>query len=339
MNVAALERTLESGALKPIYLIYGPEPFFRIEALRLIRATALKSGDTDISEPEPETLSPADLLDDLRTPTLFAPKRLILIDGATQLIAQSADLLAGYAEFPATRATLALVAETVDTRRKAAKRLVERATVVECPTLKARDLTTWCIRRARRYDKIMEGPAAKMLVDLAGANLCQLDGRIQALVSYCKDHPRIAARHVSDLVGGDHAQTVWDLVRAISDRAAPAALRSLNRLLREPKITHTWILGALARETRALWQFKLLADEGNSVEEIRQRIGKPLWLVRKLMQNVERMDAAGLERNDHLLLQADIDCKTNAGPKDWILETLVIRLCGAAERSRSSVHS
>jgi len=324
-TVADLERLLKKNGLEPVYVIHGPEPFLRSEALRLIKEAATE--DTDLSEPEPTRLDPAALLDDLRTTSLFAPKRLVIVDGADALIANSADLLCGYAERPGATTTLALAAESVDARKKPVKRLLKNVVNIPCPAMKPREIPTWCMHRARYHGKPMDSEAARLLVDLAGTGLGQLDGQIRALVTYCHERKRITSKHVAALVGGDHARTVWDLVRAISDRAPAKALRALDRLLREPKVTTPWILGALAREMRDLWRLKQLVSEGHPDTEIQKRMGKAPWLTRRMMQNVRRMELGRLKGLYRLLLRADVASKTGLAPDSWILQSLTLQLC------------
>jgi len=327
MNIAALERSLESGTLKPVYVIYGPEGFLRGEALRLIKQ-ATEGEETAVSEPEAAHLDSAGLLDDLRTPALFAPKRLLIVDDAQAFITESGEILAGYAARPAPNATLVLLAESLDRRKKSVKALLKKVARVECPLVKSGAIPSWCIARARIHGKRLEPAAAKLLVDLAGTSLGQLDRHIQGLAVYCNERDAISSRAVADLVGGDHARTVWELVRAITARSAADALRALNRLLREPKVTTPWIIGALARESRDMWQVKDLVEQGHSADEIQTRLGKPAWLIQRIMKNVGGIHRSRLKSNHRLLLQADVDSKTGGSGDAWILEALVLRLCG-----------
>lgn len=326
MDNAELHRAIESSDLAPVYLIHGPENFLRREAVRMLLAAA-RERDIDTSEPEPRDVDITSLLDDLRTPGLFAAARMVIVDDASALIAGAADLLAAYAEHPGANATLVLAAETIDGRKKGMKALLKKAASVECPAVRPYEVPAWCVRRARGHGKPMDSAAARLLVDLAGTNLGQIDGQIEALATYCHDKPRIASEDVMNLVGGDHARTVWELVRAISERAPKTALGALNRLVREPKVTPSWIIGSLARESRDLWRTKRLVDEGCSPGEIQTRLGKPQWLVRRILQATERVDQKRLRANYRRILQADVDTKTGAGSDEWILEALVVRLC------------
>jgi len=328
MNTFELTHSLKTGDLAPVYLIYGSESFTRTEALRILRAAAEKR-NADVVEPAPEGLEAEALLDDLRTPSLFAASRLVIVDGADSLISQSAELLLAYAEKPSRSATLALAAGTVDARRKNAKGLLAKSATVECSPVRAYEVPAWCVQRAKFHGKpLADLAAAKLLIDLAGVNLGQLDGRIQALAAYCRDKPRIRSEDVMDLVGGDHARTVWELARAVTSRKPSPALRAVDRLLREPRVKPHWIVASLARESRDISRTRRLYDEGQSAGDIAKRLGKPSWLMKRLLPVAQRADPKTLRRNGRLLLRADRDLKTRPSrEEEWIVESLVLRLC------------
>ena len=331
MNLSDLQRALESDGLRAVYLVHGPETFLRTEAVQLICKAALsQADDTDILELDGGEVEPCSLLDDLRTPGLFAPRRLLIVENSGSLLANAGDLLLAYVEKPASGSSLVLVTESVDARKKGMKKLLQKTVAVACPTPKQRELPSWCIGRARMHGKRMDPGAARMLVDLAGENMGRLDGHLEALTAYCRERQRITAKDVSDLIGGDHARTVWELVRAISARSPATALRALNRLLRDGT-KPPWIIAALAHETRLLWHVKSLLDRGRSAAHIQEHLGKPDWLVRRILQTVRNASTERLRANHGLLLQADMQCKTGQGSDRWIVENLVLQLCGAAK--------
>ncbi len=332
MNVAALEKSLKSGGPKAVYLIQGPEAFFRREALSLIRKAVTGDGDAaDIRELEAEKLDPRDLLDDLRTPGLFAARRLIIVENADLLLRDTGDLLLRYAERPATNATLVLVATRLDARRKAVKVIMQKAVAVECPAMRQRELMSWCINRARRLGKRLRPDAARLLLDLAGRNLGQLDGQIGSLAAYCDRRAEITAEDVSNLVGGDHARDVWEIVRATTARSPTAALRALHRLRREPRSSPTAVIGSLGREVRDMWIVKRLLDAGWPKTEVQDRVLKPDWVFAAIVRTVKGVKEAELRVNHRRVLNADVECKTTSRTNWWVVERLVLELCGVEQ--------
>ena len=343
MDFHELPRHLASGELAPVYLVAGPEDFLRAEAVKLIRERAARGKEPcDTAELDAAEGDPRKLLDDLRTPSLFAPRRLALIENAGLLLERALEPLLQYVERPSPRTTLVLVAGKVrKSARKPSKkpkkeapkpaahskaRLLRKITTVQCPIVPQKALAGWCIQRARALGKPMEPNAAALLADRIGTNLGQMDGQIRNLIACCKERPAITEKDVSDLCGGDRLWQAWELAEMILDRNAPQALRALDRLFRDGE-SPQGLLVPIGRNIRRLIVIKQLAQEGLKDDEIARRAGAPPWLIGKLLREKRNLTIADLKDMLHQVLKADLDCKTGGGRDTWILERLVLRLC------------
>ncbi len=343
MDFHELPRHLASGELAPVYLVAGPEDFLRAEAVKLIRERAARGKEPcDTAELDAAEGDPRKLLDDLRTPLLFAPRRLALIENAGLLLERALEPLLQYVERPSPRTTLVLVAgEVRKSARKPSKkpkkeapkpaahskaRLLRKITTVQCPIVPQKALAGWCIQRARALGKPMEPNAAALLADRIGTNLGQMDGQIRNLIACCKERPAITEKDVSDLCGGDRLWQAWELAEMILDRNAPQALRALDRLFRDGE-SPQGLLVPIGRNIRRLIVIKQLAQEGLKDDEIARRAGAPPWLIGKLLREKRNLTIADLKDMLHQVLKADLDCKTGGGRDTWILERLVLRLC------------
>jgi DNA polymerase-3 subunit delta len=342
MQFSELARHLAKEELGPAYLVFGPEGFLRSEAVRLIREKISARGKEacDTAELDAAEGDPRKLLDDLRTPSLFAPRRLVLIENAGLLLDRAAEPLLNYVERPSPRTTLVLVAgekrpsarrkppkkpkeESPEPAPRARERLLRKIRAVECPMVSQKALAGWCAQRARELGKPMDTEAAALLADLVGTNLGQMDGQIRNLIAYCKERPRITEKDVSDLCGGDRAWRTWELTEAILDRRAPAALRALDRLLREGE-SPVGILAAIGRDLRRLIAIQELDRNGLDAAEIAGRTRAQPWLVKQLLDKKQRRAAAELKLLLHQALEADLECKTGPGRDRWILERLAL---------------
>ena len=346
MNFPELPKHLASGELEPVYLVFGPEDFLRTEAVRLIREKAARGKEPcDTAELDAAEGDPRKLLDDLRTPSLFAPRRLVLIENAGLLFDERAlEPLLQYVEQPSPRTTLVLVAgemrksarkeskkpkkEPPESAAHAKERLLRKITAVECPIVPQKALAGWCIQRARALGKPMEPDAAALLADMVGTNLGQMDGQIRNLITYCKERPRITEKDVSDLCGGDRA-----LAHLGTDRDDPRSKHAGGAARARPahprRGQSLGLLVPIGRDIRRLIVIKQLARQGLNEAEIARRAGAQSWLVGKLLREKKSLTIAELKAKLHQVLEADMDCKTGGGRDTWILERLVLRLCAA----------
>ncbi|MGD1000743.1 MAG: DNA polymerase III subunit delta [Candidatus Brocadiia bacterium] len=343
MNFSELPKHLASGELDPVYLVAGPEDFLRTEAVRLLREkAALGKEPCDTFELDAAEGEPLKLLDDLRTPSLFAPRRLVLIENAALLLDRAPAPLLRYVEQPSPRTTLVLVAgEARKSARKPSKkpkkeppkaaaqdkaRVLRKITTVQCPVVPQKALAGWCVQRARALGKPMESNAAALLADRIGTNLGQMDGQIRNLIACCKERPRITEKDVADLCGGDRLWLAWELAEMILDRKTPQALRALDRLIRDGD-SPQGLLVPIGRNIRRLIVIKQLARQGLKEDEIARRAGAQPWLIGKLLREKRGLAIPELKDMLHQVLRADVDCKTGGGRDTWILERLVLKLC------------
>jgi DNA polymerase-3 subunit delta len=347
MYFPELPKHLASDELASVYLVFGPEDFLRSEAVRLIREKAARGKEPcDTTELDAADDDPRKLFDDLRTPSLFAPRRLVLIENAGLLFdGRALEPLLQYVEQPSPRTTLVLVAgemrksarkeskktkkEPPESAARGKERLLRKITAVQCPTVSQRALAGWCVQRARALGKPMEPNAAALLAERVGTNLGQMDGQIRNLITCCEKRPRITEKDVSDLCGGDRARRAWELTQAILDRNTPVALRALDRLIRDAE-SPIGLLVPIGRDIRRLIVIKQLARQGLNETEIARRTGAQSWLVGKLLREKKSLTIAELKVKLHQVLEADLDCKTGGGRDTWILERLVLRLCAGA---------
>ena len=349
MFFSELQRHLAKDELQPVYLVYGPEDFLRAEAVKLIRDKATRGKEScDVSEFDAAEGDPHKLLDDLRTPSLFAPRRLALVENAGLLVERAPESLLQYVGQPSLRTTLVLIAgEKRPSSGKPPKRpkkeptkpspadkpaahikeqLLRKLTVVDCPIVSQSRLTDWCVHRARALGKPMAPGAAALLADMIGTNLGELDGQIRNLIAYSKERPRVTEKDVSDLCSADRLWRTWELTEAILDRRTAAALRALERIFRDGE-KPVGILAAVGRDLRRLILIMQLARQGLNSAEISQRCRAQPWLVKRLVEKKQRRTIAELKDMLHQLLEADLECKTGGARDTWIVERLVLRQC------------
>src|SRR3990172_347698 len=131
MNATELARPI-GKRMGPIYVIHGPEPFLQREAVRLIRTCAAGEAGFDVVDMDAKEVDPRSILDELRTPGLFAPGRLIIVENGQFLLDRAPEPILRYARQPTATTVLVLMAESLDSRKKEVKALLKEAVVVEC---------------------------------------------------------------------------------------------------------------------------------------------------------------------------------------------------------------
>src|SRR5207302_2159083 len=97
---------------------------------------------------------------------------------------------------PAGAGTLVLDVKTWPATTRLAKLMEQGATIV-CKTPAAYKLPEWCVRwAAGQHGKQLSLPAARLLVDLVGPEMGQLDQELAKLATYAGQSAKIDAHDV-----------------------------------------------------------------------------------------------------------------------------------------------
>src|SRR5205823_14284817 len=107
----------------------------------------------------------------------------------------------------------------------------DSAATITCKAQSQYKLPEWCVQwAARRHAKQLTMNAARMLVDLIGADMGQLDQELTKLAIYVGTANRIDQDDVDKLVGSSRAKSTWKIFDAIGGGQPSAALAILDRL-------------------------------------------------------------------------------------------------------------
>lgn len=321
---------LKNDEPRPVYAIIGDEPFTRAQAIKVIRRAVLKDASEDMALSQydgSDAPDPAELLDELRTPSFLAPRRLIIVEDAGQWASRADDALRKYLQAPSTSGVLLLSLKKLAKNTKLGKAVRKNGMVVACKQPKERDLPGWIARRARSHGKKMDGQAARRLAECVGVNLPIIDQNLAKLALYVGDRDIIRTDDIEALVEDLPVTTIFRLTDALGSRQPGKALRVLDTLL-EQNHDASYILSMVRWAMERLVTTRTLLDQGASRDQIAKALRtRSDFFVKKTVEQAQRRSQAELLRGFDLLVQADLDTKTSAkAPRDT-LEHLLVRLC------------
>ncbi len=297
----ALEQ-IASGDLDPVYLVLGDDALEKAEVadafervvddgLRAFNIDRLYGGDASLRQ----------VIEVAHTLPMMAPRRIVIVMRAERCLtpkresqSTAADLEAfeAYLADPQPHASLILVADDLDKRRRATVRLLKVATVVTCGVVKSlADGERWVRRRIAAEGRSIEPAAARLLAAQAGPDLTRLRSDVERLVLFAADQSSIGVADVREIAGPAAAHDDWAVARAIERGQTAHAMKELALAL-EAGATPYMVLGQLA------------------------------WVVRTKLR-ADRLPAA-----IEALLRTDLALKSSAGDHRILLERLVLELCG-----------
>lgn len=341
----------------PMVVLGGEELYLRNEILTKIRNQVLGEGDPGMALVRLEAnVSIAEVLDECRMPSMFSPKKLVVVDPADNLLkstseeagggssggvgkgrrpaASPRELLEDFLEAQLQNpqdctSVLVLVCESWKKTTRLHKALDKLGAVHLCEPIKAFQVPAWLARRARdAYGKNIEPKASARLAELIGPDLQRLDNELAKLSLYEPDSPAITATAVDALVGFQHEQKIWDLIGALAARDAAKALQKMAEIWQmDPQIDFTAV-GAITFWLNQVLRAQELIAQGTSDMAISQQL--KLWpedRARLTLALARSWGPAGAAHWSRELLEVDIANKTGLGETRRNLEKFIVQLC------------
>ncbi|MCC7125001.1 MAG: DNA polymerase III subunit delta [Acidobacteria bacterium] len=258
------------------------------------------------------------LLSTARTLPMMAPRRVLIVHEAERLLSPKRskdedaepaaepagkkrkapattpiEELEAYIESPEPMTTMVFVAGPLDANRRLVKLLRKRAVTVDCGSLDSpQDAATWIRKRLEKDELTIDARAISLLLETTGLSLGRIRAEVEKIVLYAAGESAVTEAHVRDLM---------------LPQAEPGMDFALGKAI--------WANNAAA----ALGEVSAMFDTGAQAVMI-------LGQVRAAAGRL-RPDARARHGLD-LVLQTDLALKSSGGDPRFLIERLVVELCG-----------
>jgi DNA polymerase-3 subunit delta len=235
MHATAFLSSLAKWTPVPVVVLHGGEAQLKADVVRVICRETL-GGDEDaglgLSRHEGRDADLKTVRDELLTVSMFAPRRVVIIDDADDFVSRHRAGLEDYVEAPAKQSVLILDVKFWPKNTRLAKRLPDRGVDFDCSELAGAKLNEWLIGQMQaRFGKQLSRDAAVLMAELAGTGLSLLAQEVEKVAAYAGDRPKAGVEDVRAVVGGWRAETTWAMIDSIRDGRPAEALAALDRLL------------------------------------------------------------------------------------------------------------
>lgn len=310
---------------KPIYVVYGPDPFLRAEAVRDLLRRECGSPEASLGPTrfEGDRVALADVLDEVRTFSLLGDRRVVVVDDADGFVSKHRHALERYCRERPEVGCLILCCNQFDGRTRLFKAVQKTGELVRCEAPRGQALVGWIVTRAQRmYGKTMDAACATRLRELVGDAPGPLDSELSKLAIYVDPRGEIAAADVEALVGHNRGETVFAVLDAIASGDVRGALHHWERVLATDRAAPGRAIGGLAWGVRRLLDAKRAQLEGTPLAQLaRQHWVDPAVL----KQRLDRVSLRQLENQLSDLLSADLASKTGLSDVGGAVEKFIIR--------------
>lgn len=335
--------TKQNSPIFPIYFLYGPEDYLIEEQIRQLLNQALspRQRGFNLHLFSAEQHRAQEILQTAQTLPMFSPCRFILIRDADRFDEEQVEALLSYVQNPSPSTWLVMCGQTLGPWKRYLRGIEMKARVIEFPRLKGKGLVSWVRKRMEEKGKTISEEAAGYLVEVVGDHLQDLDNGLEKIFLSVGEKKKIELSDVEGITSEVKVSTVFDLTDAIGQQNLKKALTILEKALESKAIPFKreepspkrrddsipLLLGMMSKHYWNMWRVKEMALGRKTLEEMAGALQMKVWNVKKLLDQARGFSIASLREGILKCHQTDLAVKRGKGPKNLLMEKLVIDLC------------
>ncbi len=329
----------------PVYLLYGPEDYLIEEEIqRLLNQTlSRKERGFNLHLFNGEEHSGQEIVQAAQTLPMFSQNRFVLVREADRMDEEKVDMLMEYIRKPSASTCLVLQGQTPGHWKKCRKEIEKVGEVTEYGRLKGQGLISWIKGRIAEKGKTLSHEAAGYLVEVVGDHLYDLDNALEKAFLTVGAKGKIELTDVEEITTEVKISTVFDLTDAIGHQNLEKALGILEKALESKAVVFRkeeegskfadpipFLLSMMAKQYWSMLVIKEMSSRGQDAGELAKELRPSPWNIKKLMDQGKIFSETSLREGILKCHQTDLAVKRSGGPKNLLIEKLVIDLCRPA---------
>ncbi|MBX3395588.1 MAG: DNA polymerase III subunit delta [Phycisphaerae bacterium] len=345
----------------PVHVVFGKDEFLRSRRLKRLMKELLGEHDESMSVGlfDGSSAQLVDILDDLRTPSMFSPIRVVCVRDADDLFVKDGDdsaspspkstaaksargrsavpramsareLLEKYLENPCDTGILVFECKSWPKTTRLYKVVDRIGRNIDCDPPKGEQFVSWVRQHARdEFGCVFAGEAASLLVELVGETPGLLHMEISKLADYAHPRKEIRASDIELLVGEARTEIVFKLMDALTIGDAAGTLKMWHQVLAGGKGAEFMALGGLRFAFERLYNAKRMHSRGASARDIKSalRIWDPADMLPRQLSRFTLPQSRSMLTG---LLRIDLNSKSGLGTVQSSVEKLIVELCAAS---------
>ena len=321
-----------------VVVLHGKDAFLRLERGRQLEAALQERfGGVDRMDLDGTSAALADVLDNLRTPGLFAGHKLVVLENAEAFMGAEdrRRAMERYAENPCAEATLLMRCASGWRPGNFDKLVAKVGAVIKCDSPTPMEAVKWCAARSlRRHQAEMEPAAAELLVEKLGPDLGRLDAELGKLAAAAArpgaGTTRVTRAIVQEFTGLSREEQAWEIQGPVLEGKADAALIKLDELLRVSRVPEVMIGWSLVDLARKVHDASCLLSQGESEGAVAKAL--KLWgpASSSVVRAGRRIKPAAAARLFRMAVETDRATKNGTAPEPArAFEGLMVQLAEA----------
>jgi len=331
----------KDSQIYPVYLLYGPEDYLIEEEIQGILSCTLseKERGFNFHHFDGEEHSAQEIVQTAQTLPMFSKYRFVLVSEADDMNKEKVEGVMEYIKKPSLSTCLVLYGQAIGPWKGYRKEIEKVGKVIEYPRLKGRTLVSWTKNRMKEKGKTLSGEAADFLVEVVGDHLYDLDSALEKAFLSVGEKQTIEISDTEEITSEVRISTVFDLTDAIGHQDLEKALGILEKAMelgaisfkKEEELSRKdpvpLLLGMMAKQYWSMLVIKQMSSYQGDIGALARELGTSPWNIKKLTDQGKNFSEASLREGIVKCHQTDLAVKRSRGPKDLLMEKLVIDLC------------
>jgi DNA polymerase-3 subunit delta len=325
----------------PIYLLYGPEDYLIEEEIQKLLNHTLSQKERGFNFHlfNGEEHGGREIVQTAQTLPMFSQNRFVLVREADRMDEEKIEVLMEYIKKPSPSTCLVLYGQTIGPWRVYRKEIEKVGQVREYPRLRGKALASWVRKRMQEKGKPLSEDATEYLIETVGDHLYDIDNALEKVFLSVGEKRKIELPDVEEMTSDVKISTIFDLTDAIGHQNLEKALGILEKAMESGTISFKkeedpskkdplpLLLSMMAKQYWSILVIKEMSTHNRDVGELAKELGTSPWNIKKLMDQGKNFSEASLQEGVLKCHQTDLAIKRSRGPKDLLMEKLVIDLC------------
>jgi DNA polymerase-3 subunit delta len=229
---------IKKGNIKPIYLLFGEEPFYIDAIASYIEENLLQENEKGFNQMVlyGKDVSIDDILSNAKRYPMMAERQVVIVKEA-QHLSRTIEQLAAYAENPQVTTVLVLCYKykKIDKRKKLYKAVRDNGVVLESKKLYENRVPDWIRKHLQAKGYSISHKAAILLTEYLGTDLSRINNELEKLQFVLPKNSEITPADIETHIGISKDYNNFELKKAIGERDVVKATRIINYFAQNPK--------------------------------------------------------------------------------------------------------
>jgi len=237
-EVKQIVADISDGKIKPIYFLFGEEPYYIDKISEYIENNVLIEEERGFNQMVlyGRDIAIEDIVSNAKRFPMMAERQVVIVKEA-QHLSRSIEKLTSYAENvqPSTVLVICYKYKKLDKRKKLYKAIQKVGVLMESKKLYENQVSDWIGKRLGGSGYSISHKAAILLVEFLGTDLGRVDKELEKLQLILPEKTEITPELIEEHIGISKDYNNFELKKAIGERNVMKATRIINYFAQNPK--------------------------------------------------------------------------------------------------------